>query len=114
MQSMINEIDSPELEKRLTSDSEVYLLDIRGASELPRGVLPDSQHVPMHLLPLRMNDFPKDKDVVLYCHSGARSAHACMYLMQQGFTNVINLRGGILDWARNGFQIVTPAYDAAI
>ncbi len=111
---MIKEIESPELEKRLTSDNEVYLLDIRGANELARGVLPDSQHVPMHLLPLRMNDLPKDKDVVLYCHSGARSAHACMYLMQQGFTNVINLRGGILDWARNGLQIVTPAYDTAI
>jgi rhodanese-related sulfurtransferase len=111
---MIKEINSTELNQRLDSDSDIFLLDIRSANELAQGVLPQSQHVPMHLLPLRMNDFPKDKDVVLYCHSGARSAHACMYLMQQGFTNVINLHGGILDWARNGLQIVTPAYDAAI
>ncbi|MCU7855727.1 MAG: rhodanese-like domain-containing protein, partial [Candidatus Thiodiazotropha sp. (ex Lucinoma borealis)] len=43
--------------------------------------------------------------VILYCHSGARSYHACAYLAQQGFQNAINLRGGILSWARSGFQL---------
>ncbi len=106
---MVNEIDAPELEKKLATGNEVFLLDIRSATEVARGILPMSQHIPMHLLPLRMNEFPKDRDVVLYCHSGNRSYHACMYLMQQGFRNVINLRGGILDWARNGFQVEAPA-----
>jgi len=46
------------------------------------------------------------KDLVLYCRNGARSYHTCVYLMEQGFDNVVNLRGGILDWARGGFQIV--------
>jgi len=37
---------------------------------------------------------------------GAGPVHTCVYLMEQGFDNVVNLRGGILDWARGGFQIV--------
>jgi rhodanese-related sulfurtransferase len=70
-------------------------------------MLPDAEHLPMHLIPLRINELPKDKDVILYCHSGARSYHACAYLAQQGYDNVINLRGGILGWARSGYQLIT-------
>ncbi len=106
---MVKEIDSTELESQLTSGREMYLLDIRSATEVVRGVLPMSQHLPMHLLPLRMREFPADKDIVLYCHSGQRSHHACRHLMQQGFNNVINLRGGILDWSRSGFEVIAAA-----
>jgi rhodanese-related sulfurtransferase len=63
----------------------------------------------MHLIPLRLGDLPRDRDVVLYCRSGARSYHACAFLAQQGFDNVINLRGGIVAWARDGFQIEAGA-----
>jgi len=103
---VVTEIDSKELKSRLSSDEGPYLLDIRSEAEVVHGMLPDSTHLPMHLIPLRMNDFPKDKEIVLYCRSGARSYHACMYLMQQGMQNVINLKGGIIDWARQGYQIV--------
>ena len=103
---MVKEINSTELNNRLSSDEGPYLLDIRSEAEVVHGMLPDSTHLPMHLIPLRMNDFPKDKEIVLYCRSGARSHHACMYLMQQGMQNVINLKGGIIDWARQGYQIV--------
>ncbi|MCP3869935.1 MAG: sulfurtransferase [Gammaproteobacteria bacterium] len=103
---MVKEINSIELQNLLSSESGPYLLDIRSEAEVVHGMLPDSTHLPMHLIPVRMNDFPKDKEIVLYCRSGARSYHACMYLMQQGWQNVINLRGGIIDWARQGYQIV--------
>ncbi len=103
---MVKEIDSTELNSRLSSDEGPYLLDTRSEAEVVHGMLPDSTHLPMHLIPLRMNDFPKDKEIVLYCRSGARSHHTCMYLMQQGMQNVINLKGGIIDWARQGYQII--------
>ena len=106
---MIKEIDVVELRERLAANGGLTLLDIRSDAEVARGVLPNSRHLPMHLLPLRIGEFPADQDVILYCRSGARSAHACMYLMQQGFDNVVNLRGGIMDWARNGFEIVANA-----
>ena len=104
---MIKEIDAYDLQTRINEGDDFILLDIRSAGELAQGMLPDAEHLPMHLIPLRISELPKDKDVVLYCHSGARSYHACAYLAQQGFDNVINLRGGILGWARSGYQLIT-------
>lgn len=101
----IKEIDSSELKRRMDAGENITLLDIRSEAEVMQGILPHSEHLPMHLIPLKMQDLPKEGDVVLYCRSGARSYHACAYLMQQGVQNVINLRGGIIDWARNGFEI---------
>jgi rhodanese-related sulfurtransferase len=104
---MIKEIDAHDLQIRLSEGDNFLLLDIRSAGELAQGVLPDAVHMPMHLIPLRISELPKDKEIILYCHSGARSYHACAYLAQQGFDNAVNLRGGILAWARSGFQLVT-------
>ncbi len=102
---LVQEIDSSDLQARISEGDDFYLLDIRSAGEVAQGMLPDSDYMPMHVIPLRMDELPKDKDVILYCHSGARSYHACAYLIQQGFENVINLRGGILGWARSGYQV---------
>ena len=102
---MIKEIDASDLQNRIADGDEFTLLDIRSAGELAQGVLPDAEHLPMHLIPLRISELPREKDVILYCHSGARSYHACAYLAQQGYENVINLRGGILNWARSGYQL---------
>ena len=102
---MIKEIDAFALQNRIAEGDDFVLLDIRSAGELAQGMLPDAEHLPMHMIPLRVSELPKDKDVILYCHSGARSYHACAYLAQQGYDNVINLRGGILGWARSGYQL---------
>jgi rhodanese-related sulfurtransferase len=104
---MIKEIDASGLQTRIVEGDDFVLLDIRSAGELAQGMLPNAEHLPMHLIPVRINELPKDKDLILYCHSGARSYHACAYLAQQGYDNVINLSGGILGWARSGFQLAT-------
>ena len=102
---MINEIDSESLQKRIASGEDVLLVDIRTPAEVAQGAIPDSMQLPMHLIPLRINELPKDQDVVLYCRSGARSYQACAYMMQQGYDRVLNLRGGIIAWARHGYPI---------
>ena len=102
---MISEIDSASLQEKITAGEDIHLVDIRTPAEVAQAAIPNAVHLPMHLLPLRMNELPKDKDVVLYCRSGARSYHACSFLAQQGFDNVINLRGGIIAWARHGYEI---------
>ena len=104
----VQEMAVDELKMRLERGDDLMLLDIRSEAEVLQGVLPKSEHLPMHLIPLRANELPRDKDVVLYCRSGARSFHACAFLMQQGFRNVVNLRGGIIDWARQGYEILQP------
>jgi rhodanese-related sulfurtransferase len=104
----VQEMSVEELKARLERGDDLKLLDIRSEAEVLQGVLPKSEHLPMHLIPLRAQELPRDKDVVLYCRSGARSFHACAFLMQQGFRNVVNLRGGIIDWARQGYEILPP------
>lgn len=103
---MVKEIDAQELKNRLAANEEIHLMDIRSDAEVVGGMLPSSVHLPMHLIPLKMGEFSPEKEIVLYCRSGARSYHACQYLMQQGYDNVFNLRGGIIDWARQGYNIV--------
>lgn len=101
---MVKEIDSETLKARLGGD-DLVLVDIRTPAEVAQGAIPDATHIPMHLLPLRLAELPRDRDIVLYCRSGARSYHACQFLAQQGLGNVINLRGGIIAWARHGYDI---------
>jgi rhodanese-related sulfurtransferase len=103
------EIDSETLHRRLAGGGSVRLLDIRTPSEVSQGIIPGADHIPMHLIPLRLSELPRGEELVLYCRSGARSYHACMYLVQQGYTQVVNLRGGIVAWARHGFEIAPPA-----
>jgi rhodanese-related sulfurtransferase len=105
---MVKEVDAQDLKARIDAGEDIALVDIRSDAEVAQGVLPNSEHLAMHLIPLRMHDLPKDRDVVLYCRSGARSYHACNFLNQQGIHNVVNLRGGIIAWARQGFEIVAP------
>jgi len=106
---VVREIDSIELQQRMESEDAPVLLDIRSANELMQGIIPESEHLPMHILPLRISEFSKDRDIVLYCRSGARTYTACNFLMQQGYTNVMHLRGGIINWAQSGLEIVrTP------
>jgi rhodanese-related sulfurtransferase len=109
----VKEMDAAELKARLDAGEDIALIDIRSEAEIAQGILPNAEHLAMHLIPLRMHDLPKDKDVVLYCRSGARSYHACNFLGQQGVGNVINLRGGIIAWARQGFDIAAPQHQRA-
>jgi rhodanese-related sulfurtransferase len=102
---VINEIDSESLHGRIASGEDVLLVDIRTPAEIAQGAIPDAMQLPMHLIPIRISELPKDRDVVLYCRSGARSYQACTYMMQQGYDRVLNLRGGIIAWARHGYPI---------
>lgn len=82
--------------------SGAYLIDVRTPEEVAQGVIDGAVHIPLHLLPLRAADIPQDKPVVMYCRSGARSAQACSFMASKGFSNMHNLSGGIMAWARSG------------
>jgi rhodanese-related sulfurtransferase len=104
----IREIDATGLKKLMNSEEQVHLIDVRSASEVAQGIIEGSEFMPLHTLPLRMNDLPKDKTIVFYCRSGARSAQACMFLAQNTGIQATNLRGGIISWYQAGEKIVLP------
>jgi len=101
----VKEIEASELATLIDEQTDFALIDVRTPAEIAAGIIPGTQAMPLTTLPLRMTDLPKDKQVVFYCRTGARSAQACMFLAQQGFDNVYNLRGGIVTWARNSLPI---------
>jgi phage shock protein E len=73
------------------------IIDVRTPAEFQDGAYPGALNIPLRILPLRIGELePKDKPVVLYCESGARSGHAARLLRQAGFTDVINA-GGLAD-----------------
>ena len=103
------EIEPRTLIEWLQEDKEFRLIDVRSMAEFAQGMIPRGEQLPLHLLPLRADELDRDRDIVLYCRTGARSAQACMFLSQRGFDSVYNLRGGIIDWARRGLPIVDVA-----
>lgn len=80
----------------------LVLLDVRSPAEAARGGIVGARNVPLHLLPVVDHELDNDAALILYCHSGARSAQGCAFLMTRGYNNVYNLRGGILGWAQSG------------
>ena len=74
---MVKEIDSVTLQSRMVAGDDVHLIDIRTPGEIAGGVIPEAALLPMPLIPSRIKELPRDKEVILYCRSGARSHHAC-------------------------------------
>ena len=69
------------------------LLDVRRPDERAHGFIPGSTHIPLDELRQRLNELPRDREIVAYCQSGLRSYIAVRLLRQHGF-NATNLSGG--------------------
>ena len=106
--SLINEIEVAELAKLKEAGDSVRVIDIRQPAELNSGIIPGAEALPMHTIPLRMNELNREEKLIMVCRSGARSAQACMFLQQQGYDKVYNLRGGMMAWAGSGLEIGLP------
>jgi rhodanese-related sulfurtransferase len=66
------------------------IIDVRTPQEFAGASYPKAKNIPLDMLPSLMADLPKDKPIVLYCASGARSAQAARILKRDGFTDVTN------------------------
>ncbi|WP_319780110.1 rhodanese-like domain-containing protein [Maridesulfovibrio sp.] len=75
----------------------VVFLDVRTDKEMNYLVLPFAKHIPLHELPARMNELPKDKMVVAYCSSVFRSAVAYTLLRAHGFDQVKGMAASMED-----------------
>lgn len=98
----IQSISPTELKSRMDSGESFTVVDVRNPWELDISRLEFAQHMVLDELPQRMNEIPKDANVVLVCRSGGRSQMAGEFLSRQGWNpdQLYNLEGGILAWAR--------------
>ena len=98
-------ITANELPKLLAS-GKAQLVDVRTDAEIARGRIGGAICLPLHLLPMRLQDLDAGKTTVFYCQMGGRSAQAAAFAAAQGLTDVYNLHGGIMAWAQSGGEIV--------
>ncbi len=98
---MAKEIDVTTLKRKLDQGEDFVFVDVREPHEYEEYNL-GAKLVPLGTLPDALGDLPTDKDaeIVLHCRSGGRSGQAQRYLAGQGYTNVINVKGGVLDWRK--------------
>lgn len=93
------EISVAELKAKLDSGENVFILDVREQGEYDHCNL-GGYLVPLRDLPQRVGELDPQREIVVMCHSGARSARAVQFLQQAGFSNTRNLAGGIDRWAK--------------
>ena len=96
----IPEITVEELKARLDSGDAPTLLDVREMGEWDIAHLPGATLIPRGQLANRVSELTRARELVVYCRTGARSGQATRLLLELGFNNVRNLRGGIDAWAQ--------------
>ena len=98
------EIDPQRLEERI---DQVQLIDVREESEYSGilGHIRSSKHIPLDQLLANVEQLSKEIPIVIVCRSGTRSAQAAVLLKREGFTEVANLAGGMINWQTNQLPV---------
>jgi rhodanese-related sulfurtransferase len=91
-------LNAQDFESRLQQKDKGILLDVREKFEYEGGHIPNSLNIPLSQIKGRLNEIPKNRDVLLYCRSGMRSKQAGRILSKHGYKQLFNLQGGISSW----------------
>ena len=100
----INTLSPWEAQKKLNQKPKPFLLDVRQPEEYRAGHIPGAKLIPLGELRARMNELPKNHEIICVCHSGSRSLSATRQLAGAGY-QVINLSGGMIAWSRAGLPV---------
>jgi rhodanese-related sulfurtransferase len=96
----MKEISVLSLKQKFDENQQIILIDVREPNEVAISAISNNIHVPLGnvgTLPQQLHG-REDEEIIVYCRSGKRSAAAVQFLTTNGFTNVSNLTGGILEW----------------
>jgi rhodanese-related sulfurtransferase len=91
------EVKVEELKKLLDEGKPVQLIDCREVSEYALSNIGGTL-IPMNEIPQHLNDFDPDKELIIMCRTGSRSAMVTEFLRRNGYPNAQNLQGGIYAW----------------
>jgi rhodanese-related sulfurtransferase len=100
----VPELTPHEAHERLQAGA--LLIDVREPDEWRAARIPGARLIPLDELPQRVGELDPNREIILVCRSGNRSASATAYLQRAGFSRVRNLAGGLIAWARAGLPVV--------
>ncbi len=109
--STYSEIEAKDLFNMMATQP-LLLVDVRNDDEVARGIIAGAVHIPLAMLPAQCEPLTKADNVVFYCHSGIRSAHAAAFAANQGCKNVYTLVGGVLAWSKAGLPFFAKDNEA--
>lgn len=94
----MKELTVSELKTLKDNNADFQLIDVREVHEVEICEM-GGEHIPMGNVMDNLDKISKTKQVIVHCRSGARSGAICQALEKEGYTNVYNLKGGIIAWA---------------
>ena len=103
--------------KKMIEENNIFVLDVRTPAEFNASHIGGAKLIPISnafgskmnsemLLESRINEIPKNKKILVYCRTGHRSAIAGKLLINKGYSEVYNVKGGITAWINAGYPIV--------
>ena len=110
MNGTMPQITATELKQRLDNGDDIQIVDVREDHELAVAKMPNTIHIPLAQILSRMSEIDPNRETVVHCKMGGRSAAAIAALKRAGFTgNLINMTGGITAWS-NDVDPSVPKY----
>lgn len=100
----VNQVDAQQAQEKLKQKPSPFLLDVRQPEEYQQAHIAGARLIPLGDLRQRMHELPRDREILVICHSGNRSSSAARQLAQAGY-NPINIRGGLIAWSRAGLPL---------
>jgi rhodanese-related sulfurtransferase len=98
------QVDPAQAHERLKGKPGALLIDVRQPEEFREVHIPGAKLIPLGELERRLNELPRNREIVVVCRSGSRSGSAARHLTQAGY-QVSNLRGGMIAWIRQGLPV---------
>jgi rhodanese-related sulfurtransferase len=95
----LDEVRPEDLQRRLAGGEQLIILDVREPGEVAVAAFPGAIHIPMGDISSRIAELDPERETVVVCHHGIRSAQVAGYLVRMGFERVLNLAGGIDAWS---------------
>ena len=106
----MEEITPTELKQRLDAGDDLQIIDVREDNEVAIGRIPNSKHIRLAEVLSRMDEIDPQRETVVHCKMGGRSARAIDALQRSGFKGkLMNLKGGIIGWS-NEVDPSVPKY----
>lgn len=97
-QAKVTQISTADLQQRLSSGQPTFLIDVRTPDEWKEGHIAQAKLMPLQNLENEIKGVKKDQEIVIICRSGNRSMQAVEILGKMGYTNLVNVQGGMLAW----------------
>ncbi len=89
-----------EIKQRLDAGDDLTLIDVREPEEVQIAAIEGAEVYPLSQAASWIDTLPRDRELVIFCHHGGRSAQVAMALVQRGYTQLTNMTGGIDQWSQ--------------